>query len=816
MRRPRLFRCARTSLLVLLVVGGQCYSDYSRIARAQQIGAELVTELNLSDFATQGVVSIQHAPGRPNDLFMGILDGRIMRVDLTDNSVSTFATIPDIDQSGATGFFGLQGFTFSPDFATNGQLFVHVADDRNAAAGVHHRNYIRRYDLTNPLSNTPALSPATNLLQADWPRHDHDGGFLGFQPGDNNTLWIANGDGGNNDGNPDPDRTGQDPSDLLGSILRIDVSGDDFPADPNRNYKIPANNPFADGVGGSPEVWSYGVRSPWGGSFDRATGDFVFGDVGQVTREEVNFERAGSPGGRNYGWRVMEGSQPAPFTQEPGDLPPNDPSFTAPIHDYIHTGGYGSGNSQPFTGRSVTGGYVYRGPITQLQGQYIFGDWSSRQVWGMTIDRDANGGLGGLVLGSLVDYSEAFDRPLGAQGNFGSGVTAFGEDEAGNLYFSELNGRLFKICENCGPPPPPPPMPLEPAATLRDEFDQSHDYLAGTVPAAGIWDDVYNEGNGGNGFDANTSNAGQLTMGIDGTGWEGGGRDDGRFLFREVDASTLQEVRVKITQQTAGFWSAAGILVRAAGPLDDNAGNDNFLSAHSFRTSETGNSAVMSNVVAGVEGEAGTDVASASDLTYLRLVNNGNGEFEMFTSSDGTNWISRQVGTNAALASGTLEVGVWGGTFGSLPDATAQFDWAEIRLGVWAGDYNEDGLIDAADYTTWRNALGTAVTPWEGADGDGDGIVTAADYDVWKLNFGKTIQHLDGAGSLAAVPEPNSLVLLLAGIMLGSYGRRRHKRFEVERAAHLPDPFGRAVGRKSGWRNYPRSPNNRCPDDRFS
>ena len=282
----------------------------------------------------------------------------------------------------------------------------------------------------------------------DQPRNDHNGGFLGFQPGDNNTLWISTGDGGNNDGNPDPDRTGQDTSDLLGSILRVDITGDDFPADVERNYKIPANNPFADGVGGLPEIWSYGIRSPWGGSFDRATGDFLFGDVGQVTREEVNFERAGSAGGRNYGWRVKEGVAASPFPQEPGDLPPDDPSFVDPVFDYVHTGGYGGGDSQSFTGRSVTGGYVYRGPIAELQGKYIFGDWSSRQVWAMTIDRDANGGAGGIAPNSRYNLAETFNRSAVYAGNggFGDGVTAFGEDLAGNLYFAELDGSLYKVC----------------------------------------------------------------------------------------------------------------------------------------------------------------------------------------------------------------------------------------------------------------------------------------------------------------------------------------------------------------------------------
>jgi glucose/arabinose dehydrogenase len=751
---------------------------------AQSIGAESIASLNLTNFAVEGVTSIQSAPGRPNDLFVGILDGRILRVDLTNNAVSTFATIPDIDQTGASGFFGLHGFTFSPNFDTNGQLFVHVADERDVEVGVHHRNYVRRYDIASPMSNAPVLGTATDIIRIDQPRNDHNGGFLGFQPGDANTLWITNGDGGNNDGDPDPSRTGQNTQDLIGSILRVDLSGDDFPEDPTRNYKIPANNPFADGVAGRPEIWSYGVRSPWGASFDRTNGDFVFGDVGQVTREEVNFERAGSAGGRNYGWRVMEGAEPSVFPQEPGDLPPNDPSFIAPVLDYAHTGNYGGGDSQSFTGRSVTGGYIYRGPIAELQGKYIYGDWSSRQVWAVTIDRDANGGLGGIVPGSRFNLATTLNRTAvyGGAGGFGDGITAFGEDVAGNLYYSELDGSIYKMCGTCGPglpepePEPAPPRgPMEPLATLRDDFTASFNYQTGNVPAAGIWTDSHNNAFGDL-FNANTTNAGQLTIAHERVGWEGNGADTAPFLFREVNAENLLEVRLKITAQTRTSWSSAGLLVRAAGALDDDAANDNFISAHSFRIGTAGNPTNLlqiSNVIGGAEGETNVGLSEA-DLMFLRMVNHGNGNFEIFTSTNGTAWTSRGEVVSEALASGMLEVGLWAGNYGGGTTGSTQFDWAEIITGVPAGDFNEDGIIDAADYTVWRDTLGQTVTKWAGADGDGDGLVTLSDYSVWKQNYGLEIP--DGAGSLASVPEPSCVWLVACGLVLATANCRRHAR----------------------------------------
>jgi glucose/arabinose dehydrogenase len=419
------------------------------------VSAEFLLDMSGGAFNGSAFTQIERAPGRPNELFASRQDGRIVRVDLTTNTQSTFFTLPTADIS-VGQYWGLLGFTFAPDFETSGNLYVHVADDRNVDDH-HHRIYIRRYTLDDPMSNSPTLEETTNIMR--WGQHgtDHSGGWIGFQPGDPDTLWITSGDGGNVEGSGrDMLRTGQDPTDLLASVLRVNVSGSG--AGEFGNYSIPANNPFADGADGAPEVWSFGLRSPWGGSFDRATGDFWLGDVGasriggNTGQEEVNFERSDSTGARNYGWRVMEGTT-CPTTQDPNDPPCGDPSFTPPIYDYEYGGGYGNGGADPFEGRSVTGGYVYRGPVNELQGKYIFGDWASHQVWAFEIDRDANGGLGEVIPSSLIDLSDAFDRPTDGGTSQTAGVTAFGEDAAGNLYFTELNGRLFKITGTIIPEP---------------------------------------------------------------------------------------------------------------------------------------------------------------------------------------------------------------------------------------------------------------------------------------------------------------------------------------------------------------------------
>jgi hypothetical protein len=405
----------------------------------------------------------------------------------------------------------------------------------------------------------------------------------------------------------------------------------------------------------------------------------------------------------------------------------------------------------------------------------------------MTIDRDANGGAGGIVPGSRYNLAETFDRTevYGGGGGFGDGVTAFGEDGAGNLYFAELDGTLYKVCAACGPglpEPEPEPLgprgPMKPLAPLRDDFATNFNYQTGNVPAGGIWTDAHNA-NFGDTFAATSASGGQLTIGMERVGWGGDGEDSAPFLFREVAAENLLEIRVRLTAQARNNWSAAGILVRAAGPLDNDESNDNFLSAHSFRPNLTGsirNTVQVANVTNGAEAETNAPVTEA-DLAYLRLVHFGNGEFQVFSSSNGTTWTAHDEIVNANLASELLEVGVWAGNYstGSTAGSTL-FDWVEIVLGVPAGDFNSDGLIDAGDYTVWRDAAGTAVTAWSGADGNGDGMVDGADYDVWKQNFGKSIPNLSGSGSGSAVPEPSALLLMALSLVVAVARRPRLSR----------------------------------------
>ncbi|MCA9239053.1 MAG: PQQ-dependent sugar dehydrogenase, partial [Planctomycetales bacterium] len=283
-----------------------------------------------------------YAPGDKDRLFVLEKGGRIRIVDLTTNTVvpTPFLTINDTDAAGEGGLLGL---AFHPDYQNNGKFYVYVTVDNGGVfidGGTSpFSSRIREYTATSATSADP--SSVVEVLNWVQPRDNHNGGWVGFGPNDG-YLYITSGDGGKQD---DPDNNAQTlRGDLKGKILRIDVDQDDFPL-PSQNYAIPEDNPFA-GSANDNEIWAYGLRNPYRASFDRQTGDFWIGDVGQNLREEIDFQPADSPGGVNYAWKRREGF----ISHQGGALLPGD---TEPVYDYTH----GSGG---FQGNSVTGGYVYR------------------------------------------------------------------------------------------------------------------------------------------------------------------------------------------------------------------------------------------------------------------------------------------------------------------------------------------------------------------------------------------------------------------------------------------------------------------------
>jgi len=363
-----------------------------------------------------------HAPGDPDRLFVvekGTgTTGRVKTLDLSNGpvpgSVSTFLTVNNITTNNERGLLGL---AFHPDFQNNGLFYLNLTDSLGRTNVVEYR-----------VSDDPDLAdpdPLRTLLTIDQPQANHNAGWMDFGP--DGHLYIATGDGGggNDSGAGHTPGVGnsQDITDnLLGKILRIDVNNDDFPDDNNRNYAIPDDNPFV-GQTGDDEIWAYGLRNPFRNSFDRDTGDLWIADVGQNTREEVNFQPADSPGGENYGWRLREGRITTPTGGVGGSRPDGN---VDPVYDYNH--GFGT-----FEGRSVTGGFVYRGPIEQLQGFYFFGDFISSNLW--TFDPAD-------PFGTVENVGDQLDPAAGSINS----ISSFGEDLAGNLYIVDFNGgEVFRV-----------------------------------------------------------------------------------------------------------------------------------------------------------------------------------------------------------------------------------------------------------------------------------------------------------------------------------------------------------------------------------
>lgn len=360
------------------------------------------------------------------DRTTGLVDYNNPFLSINDTSLLEEYAIPEV---------GLFGMTFHPDFQTNGKFYVNVAVNHVGTPPTvdgsvsEFKTVVREYtvDPGNPNFANPAS--ARTILSLNQPHSNHNGSWLGFSPqevaaGERN-LYITQGDGGMQ---RDPSNHGQNKNTWFGKVMRIDVSGDAFPADPERNYAIPANNPYV-GVDGADEVWAIGLRNPWRASFDRQTSDFWIGDVGQDRREEINFQPANSSGGENYGWRLREGSVASPTGGIGGPAPPGNVN---PTYEYFHQG---LSPNPALQGNSVTGGYVYRGPVAELQGKYIFGDAVSGHVWSFD-PANPSGTVQNIDAQFAPDAGQIFS------------VTSFGEDNQGNLLIVDGAGQLFQVMPN--------------------------------------------------------------------------------------------------------------------------------------------------------------------------------------------------------------------------------------------------------------------------------------------------------------------------------------------------------------------------------
>jgi glucose/arabinose dehydrogenase len=252
------------------------------------------------------------------------------------------------------------------------------------------------------------------------------------------------GDGGS--GN-DPGNRALNPNNLHGKMLRIDVNSDGFPADAERDYAIPADNPFATS-GGLPEIWAVGLRNPWRWSFDRLLGNLWIADVGQGLWEEINVVPGNGGPGRNYGWRVREGLASTGLSAGGFSIA----NLTDPVYVYSH----GNGTTQGF---SVTGGYVYRGSIRPWRGRYFFTDYVNSRIWSAE-----------YVDGVWTDFQDYTTFLSNLTTGAISSIASFGEDADGELYIVQLNGRVRKLVPQ-GTLPCPADYNLIGGVSVQDVFD---------------------------------------------------------------------------------------------------------------------------------------------------------------------------------------------------------------------------------------------------------------------------------------------------------------------------------------------------------
>jgi glucose/arabinose dehydrogenase len=382
----------------------------------RNLGSGDITLTRVTPVTLERPVFATSAPGDPNKLY--VIEQHTGQIEIVNTVNGAVAAEPFLDLPAgdiSTGNEqGLLGFAFDPDYATNRKFYVYLT---NADGDVEVRSYLR--SATDATKADPGSGNVILTIDKDNGEGNHNGGWMGFGP--DGYLYISVGDEG---GAGDASNNAQNKDVLWGKMLRIDINGDDFPGNPNRDYAIPDDNPFV-GVAGLDEIWAYGLRNPWRSSFDKLTGDLYIGDVGQGEREEINFEKAGGAGGVNYGWKVKEGR--IVFDDSvPGNPPANSPLLTDPVVNYAHdpaTGGF-----------SVTGGYVYRGTEGGMKGRYLYADFVTDKLWSFKI-----------VGGKAVDVTNHTEQVLLKDGATLQDIASFAEDGNGNLYIVGLNGVISKL-----------------------------------------------------------------------------------------------------------------------------------------------------------------------------------------------------------------------------------------------------------------------------------------------------------------------------------------------------------------------------------
>jgi uncharacterized repeat protein (TIGR03806 family) len=453
--RPRFSSRVRWTLRSLVVVGLLALIVPSLITCRNMESAPPVPAVTEGELA--GLRLVEAFPSLPafeRPVYLGAVPGPGERLFVLEQHgvVTVFENRPDVDRgqvfldisgrvSREGNEEGLLGLAFHPEFATNGTFYAYYSSTEGGPA-LGGRSLLSAFRV-----GADGLGDAASevvLLEVEQPWRNHNGGALEFGP--DGMLYLGLGDGGLRG---DFGNHGQDLETLLGSILRIDVDA----RTGELAYGIPPDNPFLDDEDARPEIWAYGLRNPWRFSFDRGTGRLWTGDVGQDEWEEVDLiERGG-----NYGWSIYEG-------HEEFDSFGSAEDAIFPVAVYPRS-----------EGKSITGGYVYRGPgVAGLRGHYLYADYVTGAVWALPLDDTG--------------------RPTGADPvkviAGGGPIASFGEDHHGEVYVVAHGGRMYRFARAEAPPLEPLPAKLSETGLFASL--PALEPVAGAVPyqvAVALWSD---------------------------------------------------------------------------------------------------------------------------------------------------------------------------------------------------------------------------------------------------------------------------------------------------------------------------------------
>jgi|GEM_PF-5813662 len=607
--------------------------------------------------------------------------GGIYRYDI---DTRTKTTVLDLSARPVTADDGLQTFAFHPDYDVVGSAGYHKLYVSSAMKATNAINRVEEYSIG--VSGSATLSRTVLQYSNSSTGQNHTVGWIGFDPtasGDaRNYLYISTGDG--NAGRSY--RPSQNPNDLQGKMLRVDVGGSDaYPSDPSKNYGIPSSNPFpaynaahpSATISGLGEVWMTGLRNVSRASFDSATGDMYLGDVGETSVEEVDFVKAGSNAAGppiDLGWPAREGTNNG-WTAPYGLVNlATGVASTNPIRQFGHTSG----------GNAVIGGYLYRGPVAELQGRYFYGDFVPGSVFALDFDRSTSSSSFNGANGTVTDMTSLWNSlvydptdpnytAITSGSLFGiDHIASFGSDNQGNLYIVDFGygsgfngqypgpglGEIFRVT--------PTLITLNVAAGAQTQAQAGFPSLAGSIPAE-------KTGAGTLVFDQANAFAGALTV--------------KQGVLRLAHAAALASGTV--TPQAGGTLAVAGALQTTVASLVPGAGGlvdvgTGMVTVDRGLTSANLVTAIVAGLgdgtwsgTSGITSSQAAIAAGAGIPRSIGWLDNGDGSVTFAFAAPGD--------TNLDWTIDLLDVGNYLGA--------ARLDTGETS--TWGeGDYTYDGIVD--------------------------------------------------------------------------------------------------------------------------